>query len=445
MGLVVFMASLDMSIVHVALPQIQQTFGAPASTVQWVVLGYLLPLLALALPAGRWLDTVDRGAALIWACAGFAVASLAAGLAPTIGWLIAARIVQGMAGTVLMNLIPVLITTSVDPRVRGRAMGVVDTMGMLGLISGPGIGGLIVASMGWPWIFYVNVPVCAALIALAVRRVPRAGRIRLSGRSTAIEALLLTTGTVVVMLAFTLASGRTPYWLILGLTAVPLLLVWHRLPVSRHVRELVRLPAMRRPLTALATTATATGLLFYMVPFYLATVLRTPAPVTGLTMLALPLAAAALGPLAGLLADRYGYLKIAMIGMVTMICGLLTLASAAPTWHATDVAWRLALTGIGIGLFNAPNMSAAMSAAPRSLVATAGAATSLARQGGFALGPAAATLVWGLSGFGVDGFGDAFAVAAVIVGLGLVPLPDRAPENPADSGETAGRPPGTGR
>jgi MFS family permease len=445
MGLVVFMASLDMSIVHVALPEIRETYGAPAATAQWVVLGYLLPLITLALPTGRWLDSVDRRAALIWACTGFALASLAAGLAPTIGWLIAARIVQGVAGTLLMNLIPVLITTSVDPRVRGRAMGVVDTMGMLGLISGPGIGGLVVASMGWPWIFYVNVPVCAAVIALAVRRLPRTGRLRLPGRSAAIEALLLTASAAVVMLALTLASGRTSYWLIPGLAVVPLLLVWRRLPVSLPVRELLRLPAMRRPLSALATTAAATGLLFYIVPFYLMTVLRAPAPVTGLTMLALPLAAATLGPPAGILADRYGYQRIAMFGMVTMLCGLLTLASAAPTWQAADVAWRLALTGIGLGLFNAPNMSAAMSAAPSNLMATAGASTSLARQGGFALGPAVATLVWGFSGFGVDGIGDAFAVAAVIVGLGLVPLPDGVSRSPANAGETAGRSPGTGR
>jgi MFS family permease len=422
MGLAVFMASLDMSIVNVALPAVRDTFGAPTATAQWVVLGYLLPLVALALPTGRWLDDVDRRGALICACAGFAASSLAAGLAPAIGWLVAARVVQGLFGTALMALIPVLITTSVDARVRGRAMGLVDTLGMLGLISGPAIGGLLVASVGWPWIFYVNVPACGALIVLAFVQIPRSGMIGPPERGAAVEAAFLTGAAGAVMIALTLATGHEPQWLALGLTAVPLILAWRRLPASVPVRKLLILPGMRRPLAALAATAAATGLLFYIVPFYLLTVLRTPAPVAGLTMAAFPLAAAALGPPAGLLADRCGYRPIALLGVVTLICGLLMLMPASRSWHAADVAWRLAVAGAGIGLFNAPNMSAAMSASPSGLLATAGAATSVARQGGFAFGPAMATLVWGLSRYGVGGIRSTFAAASVVVAVGAVPL-----------------------
>ncbi len=422
MGLAVFMASLDMSIVNVALPVIRDTLGAPTAAAQWVVLGYLLPLVALALPTGRWLDGVDRRGALVRACAGFAVSSLAAGLAPTIGWLVAARVVQGLFGTALMALIPVLITTSVDPRVRGRAMGLVDTLGMLGLISGPAVGGLLVASAGWPWIFYVNVPVCGALIVLASVQIPRSGRIGPLTRGAAVEAAFLTGAAGAIMIALTLAAGHDPQWLALGLAAVPLVWAWRRLPASVPVRKLLTLPEMRGPLAALTATAAATGLLFYIVPFYLMTLLRTPAPVAGLTMLAFPLAAAMLGPPAGLLADRYGYGRIALLGVLTLICGLLMLTPASQSWDATDVAWRLAVAGAGIGLFNAPNMSAAMSASPTGLLATAGAATSVARQGGFAFGPAVATLMWGLSSYGVSGIGDTFATASVVVAVGAVPL-----------------------
>jgi MFS family permease len=422
MGLAVFTASLDMSIVNVALPAIRDTLGAPTAVTQWVVLGYLLPLVALALPTGRWLDDVDRRGALVWACAGFGASSLLAGLAPAIEWLIAARVVQGLFGTALMALIPALITTSVEARVRGRAMGLVDTLGMLGLISGPALGGLLVASAGWQWIFYVNVPACGALIVLAFVEIPRHGRIGPPDRTGAVEAVFLTGAVGAIMIALTLATSHGPQWLALGLVAVPLIVPWRRLPASVPVRRLFILPEIRGPLAALAASAVATGLLFYLVPFYLMTLLRTPAPVAGLTMLAFPLAAAVLGPLAGLLADRYGDRRIALLGLAALVCGLLMLIPASPAWHATGVAWRLAIAGAGIGLFNAPNMSAAMSASPAGLLATTGATTSVARQGGFAFGPAIATLVWGLSSYGIDGIRGAFAASSVVVAVGAVPL-----------------------
>jgi MFS family permease/DNA-binding CsgD family transcriptional regulator len=424
MGLAVFMASLDMSIVNLALPAVRDTFGATTATTQWVVLGYLLPLVALALPIGRWLNGIDHRAVLVCACAGFGVASMAAGLAPSIGWLIAARMVQGLFGSALMTLIPVLTSTAVDARYRGRAMGLVDTLGMLGLISGPALGGLIVDSVGWPWIFYVNVPVCAALVIIAFVQLPRSSRIVAPERDAAIEAAVLTVAVAAVMIGLTLAAGPAPQLLVLALLAVPLVIFWYRLRASLPVRELLVVPAMQGPLAALMATAAATGLVFYIVPFHLLTVLHLPVPVAGLTMLTFPLAAAVLAPAAGFLADRYGDRRIALAGMVTLTVGLLLLIPAGQSWTASDVAWRLAVAGAGIGLFNAPNMSAAMSASPAGLLATAGAATSVARQGGFACGPALATLVWGLSGYRPGGIPGVFVTAAVVVVAGAVALAD---------------------
>jgi MFS family permease len=128
-GLVVFMAVLDMTAVNVALPTIERELGTRTSVTQWVVLGYLLPLIALTLPAGRWLDGVGKRAALLFSVAGFAASSVAVGLAVDIGWLIGARIVQGAFGAILLALAAVLATIAVHPQARGRALGVVTTVG----------------------------------------------------------------------------------------------------------------------------------------------------------------------------------------------------------------------------------------------------------------------------------------------------------------------------
>jgi MFS family permease len=112
------------------------------------VLGYLLPFAGLALPSGRWLDTVGQRAALVFSLDGFALASVAAGLTPSLAWLIVARLVQGTFGALLFSLVPALATTAVRPEARGRAMGLITTLGPLGLISGPGLGGVLVDALG---------------------------------------------------------------------------------------------------------------------------------------------------------------------------------------------------------------------------------------------------------------------------------------------------------
>src|SRR5918998_1374566 len=177
-GLAVFMASVDMSIVSVALPVIERDLQVPTSLSEWVVLAYALPLAGLALPSGRWLDTIGRRSALVFSLAGFAIASVAAGLAPGVVWLIGARLVQGTFGALLFSLVPALATTAVRPQARGRAMGLITTLGPLGLISGPGLGGVIVDVLGWPWIFFVNVPVCVLVLAVGLRMLPPSAPLR---------------------------------------------------------------------------------------------------------------------------------------------------------------------------------------------------------------------------------------------------------------------------
>lgn len=421
-GLAVFMASVDMSIVNVALPTIERDFAIPTSMTEWIVLAYLLPLAGLALPSGRWLDSVGRRPALMFSLTGFALASVAAGLAPSLAWLIGARLIQGTFGALLFSLIPALATTAVRPQARGRAMGLITTLGPLGLISGPALGGVIVDSLGWPWIFFVNVPVSAIVMVIGLRMLAPSLPLRVPDRTWFTEALLLSAAVAVLLLALSFTAGEGLAWLTLALVAVPLLFGWRRMPVSGAVRELFRTPGEAGPHVALASAATAIGTVFFMTPFFIQRELGGSAAAAGVTILAFPVGMALMGPVGGFLGDWWGSRRTAVLGTVLFTVGLALLLPMDGSWGLTDLGWRLFLAGCGNGLFNAPNMAMAMTNTPPRLLATTGASTSLARQIGFAFGPALATLVWSLSSYELGGIRGAMILATVLSAVSVVAL-----------------------
>ncbi|MCW2131929.1 MFS transporter [Arthrobacter sp. VKM Ac-2550] len=421
-GLAVFMASVDMSIVTAALPVIERDLNISTTTAEWIMLAYFLPLASLALPGARWLDTVGHRPALVFSLAGFAIASLAAGLAPDLGWLIGARLAQGAFGALLFALMPALATAAVRPEARGRAMGLITTLGPLGLISGPVLGGLLVDAPGWPWIFFVNLPVSLVVLLVGLRLLAADLPLRRPDRTWFAEAALLSVAGAALLLALTLTTGQRPAWLLLAGLAVPLLIGWLRLPVSRPVRRLLRTPGVGAPHLALAGAAAAIGVVFFIAPFFLQRALGESAAAAGAILLAFPAGMALAGPVGGFLGDLWGWWRTALLGASLFTVSLLLIAPMDTSWALDDVVWRLFLAGCGNGLFNAPNMAIAMSQAPPGLLATAGATTSLARQVGFAFGPALAMVAWGLSSYRLDGMNAALLLATACSAISVVAL-----------------------
>jgi len=279
-----------------------------------------------------------------------------------------------------------------------------------------------VESVGWQWIFYLNVPVSIVVIAAGLTQIPAGRGLRLPARAWASEAALLGGAVVAVILALSLTASRGPAWMALVLLAGPLVLAWRRMESSRSVRELMRRPGMASPHLALLASAAASGSVMFLTPFYLHRVVHASASGTGLTMLPFPVAMAVLGLIGGSLADKWGARRIAIGGSAGITAALLLIMPLAERWVLGDVAWRLGVLGVALGLFNAPNMTLALSRAPRELLATTGASTSLARQLGFALGPALATTMWALSGYTLSGMRAGIALAAVLSALGVAAL-----------------------
>ncbi|MGP4026076.1 MFS transporter [Actinomadura sp. 3N407] len=421
-GIAVFMAQVDTTAVNIALPTVENEFAIGTSLTQWIVLGYVLPMIALSLPSGRWLDGVGHRNALLFAVSGFVLTSMAVGLAPSIGWLIAARVLQGAFAAVLFALIPVLTTVASRPGQRGRAMGIVMTLGPLGGVSGPVLGGLLVEHAGWQWIFYLNVPVGLIVIAIGLTRLPPGSALRVPGRGFLAEIGLLAMTAIALMLSLTFTAEYGPGWLMLAPLALPFALLWHRHPSSGAVRELLRAPGMRGPHLVLLTEMTAVMTIAFLVPFHLQrSAGATPADV-GLTMLTFPLATMTFGLIGGALADRFTPRRVTGVGAVLITLGVALTVPLAQTWGMSDLIWRLAIIGVGAGLLAGPNQTMAMNNSPRHLLGTTGASTSLVRQIGIAFGPALATTLWALPGYTVTGMRLAIGMAAVSAALSVLAL-----------------------
>ena len=235
-------------------------------------------------------------------------------------------------------------------------------------MSGPVLGGQLVDTLGWPWIFYTNVPIALVLLVLGRAGLPDRGQLHLPPRSWLLEAGVLGTAAVTVLLATSLAVTGAWLWAGLALAAPPLVVIWRRMEVARPIVALVSAPGMGAVHVSLVATYTVLLAVQFLTPFFLTRTLETSAAVTGLTLLALPATTAALGVIAGVLADRFDHRRVALTGAVIIAAAIALLAPLSDLWAPIGLAWRLALLGSGLGLFMTPTSSLAMTIAPHHLL-----------------------------------------------------------------------------
>jgi predicted MFS family arabinose efflux permease len=291
---------------------------------------------------------------------------------------------------------------------------------------------VIVDALGWSWIFFVNVPVSILVMAVGMATLPSDVPLRAPDRAWFAEAALLSGAVAAVLLALSFTASDGPVWLLLALIAVPLTLLWLRMPNSKAIRGLFRVPGEVGPHLALLGAATAIGVVFFITPFFMQRELGISVAAIGGTVLLFPLGMAITGPIGGFLGDLWGSRRTGILGTVLFTIGLILLVPMDGSWGVGDLAWRLFLAGCGNGLFNAPSMAMAMGNAPPPLLATTGSSTNLARTMGFALGPALATLVWAASSYERVGMQGAVILAAVFSAMSVIAIVrTRVPDKPS--------------
>ncbi|MGW2219690.1 MFS transporter [Nonomuraea sp. NPDC001684] len=390
-----FIVGLDNTIVNIALPAIRRDLDASMSGLQWIIDAYTVVLASLLMLAGSTGDRVGRRRTFQTGLALFTLGSLMCSLAPGLGWLIAARALQAVGGSMLNPVAMSIITnTFTEPRERARAIGVWGGVIGISMALGPLVGGTLVDSVGWQAIFWINIPVGLAAFALCAlfvpeSRAPRPRRVDPVGQALVIVLLATLTYGFIEAPAAGWASPRT-----LGCFAVAALALAVLAPYElRRTDPLIDLRFFRSAPFSGATVIAVCGFsalagFLFVNTLYLQDVLGLSAlhaglytlPMAGLTVVCAPLS----GRIVGTAGPR---VPLVVAGVTMAASGLIMtgLAAETPTWRLMAA---YVLFGVGFGMLNAPITNTAVSGMPRAQAGVAAAVASTSRQIGQSLGVA---------------------------------------------------------
>jgi EmrB/QacA subfamily drug resistance transporter len=389
------LVSLDSTILNVALPSIQRDLHASIAGAQWTIDAYTLVVSSLLLLAGSTADRVGRGRVFQLGLVVFTLGSLLCSIAPTLGWLIAFRMMQAVGGSML-NPVALSIISNVftDGKERARAIGAWSSVVGVSIASGPVLGGALVEGVGWRSVFWINVPIGVTAFVLARRYIPdsRAPKPR---RIDPLGQLLII--GLLASIVFGIIEAPSRGWgdpVILGCFALALACLLILIPYELHRREpLIELrffrsaPFSGASIVAVSAFAALGGFLF-LNTLYLQDVRGLSPLHAGLFLLPMAGAMLVLGPLSGYLVSKRGPRLSLTIGAVSLSLASLLFA----LWGSRLPDGRLflgyGLIGIGLGMMNAAITNTAVSGMPRSQAGVASATTSMGRQVGQALGVA---------------------------------------------------------
>ncbi|MFC9328723.1 MFS transporter [Kitasatospora sp. NPDC057015] len=393
----VFVSNLDLFIVNVALPAMQQHFhGSSLTTLSWVLNGYAIVFAALLVPAGRLADRIGHRKVFLAGLAVFTAASALCALAPAVGWLDAARVVQAAGAAALMPTSLALLLDSTPPAERPGAIRAWASIGGIAAGLGPVLGGLLVEA-DWRWVFIANVPVGIAAIIVGARVLPRV-RGRESGPLPDLFGAVLLTAAIAAV-AVALVKGDDWGWgstrVLGGMLAGALLTAWFLRRSAHHRAPIVELPLLRVPSFAAANTA---ALLFTLAfaGMLLTSVLWCQqawgysALRTGLAIAPGPLLVPPVALGSAALVRRLGPGRLAALGTLLFAAGIgwWTVAIGVRPGYATELLPGMLLTGLGVGLTLPTLIGSAAAALPPTRFATGSAITTMARQIGAVVGVA---------------------------------------------------------
>jgi DHA2 family methylenomycin A resistance protein-like MFS transporter len=391
-----FLAVMSTTVVSVALPTIGRHLHASAAGLEWIVDAYVVVYASLLVPGGVIGDRRGRKGLFMIGVAVFGLGSLITGLAPSVGLLLAGRVIQGLGPALLVpGSLTIIRTVFEDERQRAVAVGLWSTASGLALAVGPALGGVLVDRFGWRWVFLFNVPLAAAFVLLAARFVPRLAPAPARGRLDWLGAIL--SSGAVAILAYASIEGQDRGWssplvfgaFILGVVALVGFAAWER----NRAGSLIDVTLFSRPAFAAANVAALVvffafvGSIVYFSAYFQQVQGRSPIA-AGLDVSAIGIAFAIAASQSGRLVSRFGPRRPMLAGLVIAGVATLGLLRLGPDTGIAAIWWNFAVLGGGIGMCLTPMTAVAISAVDASRAGMVSAVHNSLRQLGQVFGVA---------------------------------------------------------
>ena len=415
------MAVLDGAIANVALPVIAHQLGAsPASSI-WVINAYQLTITILLLPLAALGDRIGYKRIYIPGLALFTIGSVGCALGGTLPLLIAARVFQGVGAACIMSMNAALVRATYPANMLGRGIGYNAMVLSMSAAVGPTLAALILSVASWPWLFLINLPIGIAALIVGRKSLPdpHGHGQPFDWPSALLSAAMM--GCIVFGAEMFAREGA-----VLGLLMVVAGVGAGTALVLREWREklplmpldLLRIPIFSLSIGTSVVSFAAQMLAYVALPFLLQSVLGRSVFATGLLMTPWPIAVGIAAPFAGRLADKVPAGLLGGIGLAIFAAGLFALSQLGSSPDNLDIAWRMAVCGLGFGLFQSPNNRTIVSAAPKPRSGAAGGMLATARLLGQTAGAVSVGAAFHLFGVGVaPQLLRAASIAALVAGV----------------------------
>lgn len=399
LNLFTFMATLDGSIVNIALPVLVKQLHLPLAQVEWVTTIYLMSICTAILFFGKLGDIAGKIKIFKIGMVVFIFGSLLCGLSSSLPFLIASRVIQAIGASMTMANSQGIVTDIFPSTERGKAIGLIGTFVSLGSIAGPSLGGIIVSTLGWEYIFWVNVPIGLIAIILGWKVLP-SDFIKVKSKID-IPGSLLFAVFIIALFAGLLLGQQLGYGdslIILSLIVAGAAFIAFIGVELRSPHPLLQLSLFRNSLFSLSILCGflvfAANFCFNIIaPFYAQNMLELSPFYAGFLLMLFPICMVVISPISGALSDKIGSEALTFAGLIVMVIAQFGLARLHDGSSVVLVGVWIAMLGIGSGLFQPPNNSLIMSKVPRTQLGSAGSVNSLVRNVGMVVGITLATTI----------------------------------------------------
>ena len=424
MGFAALFETYDLGAVGVALPTLIDIFDAGFAIGQWAVLAFVLTQTSLTLAAGRLGDMLGKKRVFMGGAVLVAIGAALSGMAPSIEWLIAFRVLQAIGVAMSLSLTLGILTESFPPSERGKAMGSIGAIVSIGILLGPVVGGYLLEVLSWRWIFLSQVPIAIIVFFLTWYYLPSMPATQDTDQESFdyIGALFFV-GMMLTLLIATTQGQQNGFgqpivlWLMTASLLCLISLIWVEARTSHPILDL---SLFRNSAFTINITMRLFSFVIYvgvllLLPFYLQDIRGYTPQQVGLLLVVPSIAFGAIAPVSGTLADRIGSGRIMIVGLVCMTLGAWSITTLTMETSTLGYIIRSLPLGLGMGIFQSPNNSTIMGNVPTNRLGMGGSLLSVVRSIGRSMGVALLGTVWvtRVSHYVGDGAGDGSGVANI--------------------------------